>query len=126
MLQILHTITSKVTIICIIKQIYGKPIHSECGIFQEDVLSPILFDIVVDAIIQEWEHQLPLLVADLLYYADDGGLAGYCVKDLQYGLDVLVDLFGKYCWPIALPQLRCGQTTRARARSREEGKVEST
>ena len=50
---------------------------------------------MVDAIIQEWEHQLPLLVADLLYYADDGRLAGYCVKELQHGLDVLVDLFGR-------------------------------
>ena len=74
---------------------YGKPIHLECGTYQGDVLSPTLFDIVVDAILREWHHQLPVLMAVLIYYADDGCLAGYSEIELQKGLDLLVDLFAQ-------------------------------
>ena len=77
---------------------YGKPIHSECGTYQGDVLSPLLFDIILDCILREWHRQMRELARkqidmDLLFYADDGRLSGRHHKDLQIGLDLLRSLF---------------------------------
>ena len=73
---------------------YGESFHAEHGIRQGDVLSPIIFNIVIDCVLREWYHQMGEDV-DLIsiFYADDGRLAGFKAVSIQQGLDLFIDLF---------------------------------
>jgi hypothetical protein len=62
---------------------------------QGDVISPIIFNIVVDCVLREWYNQIGSTDLSAVFYADDGRLAGYSVDTVQYGLDLLVSLFGR-------------------------------
>ena len=76
----------------------GDPFHATRGVTQGDVISPSIFNIVVDAIIREWHHQMdhgsigpPITKA--IFYADDGNLHGPDPAHLQLGLDRIASLF---------------------------------
>ena len=73
---------------------YGESFHAERGVRQGDVLSPIIFNIVIDCVLREWYHQMGKDV-DLIsiFYADDGRLAGFKAVSIQQGLDLFIDLF---------------------------------
>jgi hypothetical protein len=79
--------------------IYGEPFHAQRGVRQGDVISPDIFNIIVDCVIREWYHQInafvpdPLLALSALFYADDGKLAGSTPSLVQTGLDLFVQLF---------------------------------
>lgn len=57
-------------------------------------MSPTLFDIVVDCILREWYRRMGTIDEVLIFYADDGRLAGYKEDSIQQGLDLLRELFG--------------------------------
>jgi hypothetical protein len=73
---------------------YGTPISSDCGIWQGDILSPLLLNIIVDCILRQ---DLAQLLRDLIeiFYADDGRLAGFDQAVLQQGLDSLLAFFAR-------------------------------
>ena len=37
---------------------FGKPFRATCGVHQGNIVSPIIFNIVCDAIIRAWEAQV--------------------------------------------------------------------
>jgi Reverse transcriptase (RNA-dependent DNA polymerase) len=80
---------------------FGTPFKASRGVRQGDVVSPIIFNIVVDAVVREWEkyslaldndNQLePTVTAK--FYADDGLLASHDAERVQQGLDKFTELF---------------------------------
>ena len=80
---------------------FGTPIVAERGVRQGDVLSPIVFKIVIDCIVREWIYSMrknnlvSLHHIALIFYADDGRLAGYVAPVIQQGLALLVELFAR-------------------------------
>ena len=62
---------------------YGRIFHARRGIMQDGPLSPTIFNLMVDAVVQEWERQLMARGLDLddvwrlfvCFYADNGLLA---------------------------------------------------
>jgi Reverse transcriptase (RNA-dependent DNA polymerase) len=72
---------------------YGKPIQSERGVTQGDPLSPIIFNIAVDAIVRQLRASFPPGTLWGLFYADDGWLASHNPAILQEALNMATDLF---------------------------------
>jgi Reverse transcriptase (RNA-dependent DNA polymerase) len=85
---------------------YGKPFKASRGVRQGDVLSPMIFNLVVDAIIREAEHQRRETAtnpntetrdpaSETIFYADDGLLIEKDSAKLQKGIDIYTELFGR-------------------------------
>ena len=74
---------------------YGKPIKSDRGVTQGDPLSPIVFNVVVDAVVREFRSRPNFGTLSTLFYADDGWVAGFDSELVQQGMDTLSDLFSR-------------------------------
>ena len=75
---------------------FGNSFHAHWGVRQGDVISPVIFNIVVDAIIREWFVCVDascLTGLDAFFYANDGHLVGNNPDMLQEGLNIIVELF---------------------------------
>jgi hypothetical protein len=84
---------------------HGDPFGATRGVTQGDPVSPTIFNIVVDAVVRCWLSQVCGADAALsglgyevknkcvLFYADDGLLAGRKKEWVQDGFDVLIGLF---------------------------------
>ena len=71
---------------------FGSTISAKRGVRQGDVLSPIIFNIVVDCVLREWCHHCDSLG---IFYADDGRLADTSAPVVQKGLDLFGELFAR-------------------------------
>lgn len=74
---------------------HGLPIRSARGVTQGDPLSPIIFNVVVDAVVRCFRANLALGSVSCIFYADDGWVAGHSQELVQLGVDTLTDLFGR-------------------------------
>jgi retron-type reverse transcriptase len=73
---------------------YGKPIKSNRVVTQGDPLSPILFNIVVDAVVREARRRHHTLNdLNTIFYADDGLISGSTKQHIQTYLNTIVELF---------------------------------
>ena len=80
---------------------FGLPFRAGRGVTQGGPVSPTIFNLMVDAIIREWERllvirRIPLseictLIA--IFYANDGLIAARNPKTLQTAVDLLTGLF---------------------------------
>jgi len=63
---------------------------------QGDIISPVIFNIIVDAVVREWYahiDELHLTGLSLFFYADDGHLAGNNAGSVQEGINLIVEPF---------------------------------
>jgi hypothetical protein len=79
---------------------FGKPFQASRGVRQGDIVSPIIFNIVADAIIRDWEVQMVKNSVGRRetvsqFYADDGVLCGEDPKEVQRSLDLFTDGFAR-------------------------------
>ena len=70
------------------------------GVRQGDIISPTLFNIIIDAIIHFERHRMACSVGpqrspDVRFYADDGAIAGTDPAAIQASLDVIIAAFRK-------------------------------
>jgi Reverse transcriptase (RNA-dependent DNA polymerase) len=78
---------------------FGKPFNASRGFRQGDIISPIIFNMVADAVIRECEHQFihgsmeQINLVKKLFYADDGALLREDPKEVQYMLDLFTSTF---------------------------------
>jgi Reverse transcriptase (RNA-dependent DNA polymerase) len=72
---------------------HGRPIRAERGVTQGDIISPIIFNIVVDAVVRHWQTTTYADSVHSIFYADDGWLASTSAERLQSSIACLTDLF---------------------------------
>jgi hypothetical protein len=60
---------------------------------QGDIISPIIFNVLVDAVIHEWYFRMGDNNTQMFFYADDGHLAGTDPATIQKGLTLITELF---------------------------------
>lgn len=80
---------------------YGKAIRAERGVTQGDIVSPTLFNLVVDAVVRRWRQLQPqLLLAPVKlngsFCANDGHIEGTSFARVQEGLRHLAVLFHSF------------------------------
>jgi exonuclease III len=76
---------------------HGEPFRSERGTTQGDIVSPTIFNVVVDAVVRAWYHKLDseglTNTVKAIFYADDGYIYSTNADALQQATDWIVDLF---------------------------------
>ena len=70
------------------------------GVTQGDAVSPVIFNIMVDSVLNTFYHiisqqlsQEQISQLNIIFYADDGKLAGPIPQHLQQSLNIISDLF---------------------------------
>jgi hypothetical protein len=98
--RILHLLThfwNSLTIVARQQGYYGTHFRSERGTTQGDIISPMIFNIVVDAVVRAWYHKMETqglsTTFGALFYADDGHLYSTDADELQRATDLMIDLF---------------------------------
>ena len=69
---------------------FGIPFKAERGVRQGDILSPMIFNLMVDAIVRHMEH---LGVVNIQFYADDGLIWGEDGAIVQAQLNIISQSF---------------------------------
>ena len=75
--------------------VYSKPINVEKGCTQGDVDSPIIFNIIIDAVLRSWKAEETYRGSEALFYVDDGLIENNNNIKVQHDLDILIGLFEK-------------------------------
>ena len=75
---------------------YGEAFRQERGVRQGDGLSPVIFNVAVDAVVRAWLNEMSAetrAAIDVIFYADDGRIGSTGAQELQQALDELVAMF---------------------------------
>ena len=72
---------------------YGKQFRAYRGVRQGDIISPLIFNIMVDCVIRHWRHCSTNAEDSVIFYADDGMLGGSNPVTLQESLDIFTKGF---------------------------------
>ena len=77
---------------------FGYPLTAERGVCVGDNVPPTIFNIVIDAVIRNWEHvHIPVPLEEVsLFYIDDGAISGTDAGRLPAGLDVITSGFESF------------------------------
>jgi hypothetical protein len=76
---------------------YGKSFKAERGVRQGDIISPTIFNIVIDAIIRDCEEKMKDKgILTIQFYADDGFIGGKDHKVVQSALTLFEENFLKF------------------------------
>ena len=78
------------------KGFYSKPISVQRGMTQGGIESPIIFNLIIDAVLRRLREEEDFGGSDLSFYADDGLLESEEPRELQRDIDRAVELFGKF------------------------------
>jgi retron-type reverse transcriptase len=94
---IIDNIWNNDTLILKQHQYYSQAMQTSRGVRQGDIMSPTLFNIMVDAVVREYENQAQIDDKTILqFYADDAVIAAVDHTVAQYTLDVLTTNFKKF------------------------------
>jgi hypothetical protein len=97
LLKILTNFWSSLRVVARQQGYYGDPFKSKRGTTQGDIISPTIFNIIVDAIVRAWYHQLESEnLSDkvrAVFFADDGHIYSNDAEALQRALEIIVQLF---------------------------------
>jgi hypothetical protein len=74
---------------------YSDPLDVERGCTQGDIDSPIIFNVVIDAVLRKWMRGETFGDSDSTFYADDGLVESTDPTELQRDIDEMVGLFEK-------------------------------
>ena len=72
---------------------YSEPIDVERGATQGDTDSPIIFNIIIDAVIRRWKATEEYGNSGALFYADDGLIEHEDYVALQRDMNTIIGLF---------------------------------
>ena len=72
---------------------FGRPFRAKRGVRLGDILSPMIFNIMMDAVIRYWESEEQEEDRNVQFYADDGLLCGPEGPELQCALDFFATSF---------------------------------
>lgn len=74
---------------------YGRPLRARRGVRQGDIVSPLIFNIMADAVVRHWRHVhlLQDITEMSVFYADDGLLTGSKPDRVQDSIDVITKVF---------------------------------
>ena len=77
---------------------HGRPFVAERGVRAGDVISPTVFNVLVDAILRQWEYaHRPTPLSELaLFYVDDGAITGTDAQRVQASLDLIARGFESF------------------------------
>jgi retron-type reverse transcriptase len=97
LLQLLTHFWTSLQVVARQQGYYGAPFRSERGTTQGDIISPTIFNIVVDAVVREWYHRLEqdglATKVGALFYADDGHFYSHDADALERATELIVELF---------------------------------
>ena len=74
---------------------YSEAVHVHRGCTQGDTNSPIIFNLIVDAVLRTWKQHQGFQQSQSCFYADDGLLEHTDSEKLQNDLDIIIELFGR-------------------------------
>ena len=74
---------------------YSDPLDVERGCTQGDIDSPIIFNVIMDAVLRKWMRNESFGKSDSTFYADDGLIENTNPIALQKDLDEMISLFEK-------------------------------
>ena len=107
MLQIFRTYWDQLTMVPKAGRYFGSPFKGYRGVTQDNSLSPMIFNVVVDSVVRHWMTVvmpteagvggLGLTIIDLeaYLYSDDGIVASTQMERLKRVFDILTCLFGQ-------------------------------
>lgn len=103
-LTLLDSIWSNQRVVTRTRGYHGKPFVVERGVTQRAIVSPMVFNIVVDVVLRHWKHvqgQETRGVDDRLtiftvFYADDGKLSCWDHQEPQRGIELLTGMFARF------------------------------
>ena len=72
---------------------FGKSFRARRGVRQGDIISPLIFNIMVDTVLRHWRTCKDTSDDTVVFYADDGLLAGTEAASLQRSLDIITTGF---------------------------------
>lgn len=72
---------------------FGKSFRARRGVRQGDIISPLIFNIMVDTVLRHWRTCKDTSDDTAVFYADDGLLAGTEAASLQRSLDIITTGF---------------------------------
>ena len=77
---------------------YGRPFVAERGVRAGDVISPTVFNVLVDAVLRQWDYaHRPTPVEEMaLFYVDDGAIAGTDPRRVQASIDLIARGFASF------------------------------
>jgi hypothetical protein len=61
---------------------HGRCFKAHRGVTQGDIISPMIFNILVDCLITKWKEEQPNTKVDAIFYADDGVFSSYEIGTL--------------------------------------------
>jgi hypothetical protein len=95
LLRIISTIWANDTMVPRQSGYFGQAFRAHREVRQGDIMSPIIFNIMVDAVVRHWRatDSTGIDLETLLFYADDGLLAGTDAQQVQESLDVITKGF---------------------------------
>ena len=70
---------------------YSEAIEVERGCTQGDTDSPIIFNLIIDAVIRKWKEDMKGRRSRACFYADDGLIENTDHQALQQQLDTIVE-----------------------------------